>query len=147
MNPAQDWRAWLPYGEAFRFVDEVREVAPPDRIVTATDYGARPDMVAAHHIASAVPGVLLGEQAAQSAWLLGRHIGWHAPGDRILLGRLNCTFERVVAPGSLVEAEVLLTVVTPLTAGFRATLAVGDEVVAKVILAVRRFPDDDAATA
>lgn len=135
-----DWRDWLPYGEAFRFVDTIEAIALPRRLATRTDYLRHDTLVAAHGVAEAtVPGVLLAEQAAQSAWLLGRCSGWIEPGDRVLLGRLNCTFEVPAPRGARVLAEVELVHSTESEAGFRALLSSQSRRHAKIVLAVKRL--------
>ncbi|WP_018236252.1 hypothetical protein [Ensifer sp. BR816] len=138
---SEEWKTWLPYGEAFRFVDEVLELAPPDLIITSTSFAAHKKLVDAHGVAGGpvLPGVLLAEQAAQSAWLLGRRIGWLLPTDAALLGRLNCSFDAPVSARATVEAEVRPTIITTDSAGFRAILRVDGKYVAKVILAVKKY--------
>ena len=142
MTAATDlWVEWLPYGDSFRFVDEVVEIEMPRRLVSRTHFGRREALVQAHRIAAeiVVPGVLLAEQAAQSAFLLGRFNGWLGPQDAALLGRLNCTFERPVSADAVVEAEVAAQVQGGDLAGFRADLRVSGESVARIILAVKNL--------
>jgi hypothetical protein len=137
----ENWRDWFPYGNAFRFVDNIRLLGLPSRIVTETDYLRHSSLIEAHRVAAVavVPGVLLAEQAAQSAWLLGRCSGWLKAGDGAMLGRLNCTFE-LPAPASLpVTADVQGMVREGDTAGFRATLLSNGVQIGKVTMAVRRF--------
>lgn len=136
-----DWRTWLPYGEAFRFVDEIRALDLPRYISTETSYRRHEVLINDHRVAldPIIPGVLLAEQAAQSAWLLGRLSGWLLPGARVLLGRINCAFERIAPFGEPVVAEVYGSVTTSDSAGFRATLSSSGMVIGKVVLAVRRF--------
>lgn len=143
----EEWRNMLPYGEAFRFVDEMRRVEPPELLVTATAYGPRQALIGAHGVAgtAVVPGVLLGEQAAQTAWLLGWLGGWLKPGDRALLGRLNCIFETPVPGDAVVEAEVRALVRRGDTAGFRAAMRVDGREVAKITMAVKNLGPDVAA--
>lgn len=135
-----DWRDLLPYGDAFRFVDTIEAIELPRRLVTSTDYARHDALVAAHRVAEAtVPGVLLAEQAAQSAWLLGRYSGWIEHGDKVLLGRLNCTFEAPAPRGAHVLAEVELVNSTRSEAGFRALLGSNGLRNAKIILVVKRL--------
>jgi len=137
----ENWRDWFPYDDAFRFVDDIRLLSLPSRIVTETDYRRHTGLIEAHRVASlaVIPGVLLAEQSAQSAWLLGRCSGWLRAGDGAMLGRLNCTFE-LPAPASLpVTADVQSMVREGDTAGFRVTLLSNGVQVGKVTMAVRRF--------
>ena len=131
----------MPYGDAFRFVDEIRALELPDFVVTETDFRRHSALIGAHRVAGEpiVPGALLAEQAAQSAWLLGRLTGWLAPGARVFLGRINCTFEQIALVEKKVIAEVHGTIVATDTAGFRATLQSADRPIGKVVLAVRKF--------
>jgi len=140
-----DWLVGLPYGEAFRFVDEVISSDPPGQIVTRTNYATRASLIGAHGVAgeAVVPGVLLAEQAAQSAYLLGRSMGWLRAKDRALLGRLNCTFEWPVSDRASVEAHVTAQVVGSAVAGFRAELRVEGRVVARIVVAVKNLGPGD----
>ena len=137
-----DWRGALPYGDAFCFVDEILMSSDDEkRIVTRTDYATRGELIGAHQVAGevVVPGVLLAEQAAQSAFLLGRRMGWLGERDRALLGRLNCTFERAVDGQAQVEAHVRAQLVARDVAGFRAEIEVDGEVVGHIVLAVKNL--------
>lgn len=136
-----DWRTWLPYGNAFRFVDEVRSLTLPDIVVTEADFSRHGALIDAHLAAGepVIPGALLAEQAAQSAWLLGRLTGWLAPGSRVLLGRINCTFEQIAPVNKPVTAEVHGAIMTADTAGFRAILHSAERPIGKIVLAVRKF--------
>lgn len=136
-----NWRDWLPYDDAFRFVDDVRRLDLPTLIVTETDYRRHSSLIAAHRVAgiAVVPGVLLAEQAAQSAWLLGRCSGWLKVRDRAMLGRLNCTFDQPALADLPVTAEVRGMVREGDAAGFRATLNSNGMEIGKVVMAVRRL--------
>ena len=134
------WRDWLPYGDAFRFVDTIELLDLPRRLVTSADFSRHDELVAAHRIVEAtIPGVLLAEQAAQSAWLLGRCSGWFEEMDKVLLGRLNCTFEGSALRGATIQADVELVTSTATEAGFRAVLSTTGQHLAKVIIAVKRL--------
>jgi len=137
-NPTKShWRAWLPYGDDFRFVDEVSELEPPSRIVTSTDYGLRHKLIGTHRPSgeAVVPGVLLAEQAAQSALLLGHASGWLKADQAALLGRINCTFLSLVPLATIVQAEVTAAVEGPGIAAFRAKLHRGSDLIARIVLA------------
>ena len=136
-----DWRTWLPYGDSFRFVDEIRSLKLPDLVVTEADFSRHVALIDAHRAAGepVVPGALLAEQVAQSAWLLGRLTGWLAPGARVLLGRITCTFEQVAPVDKPVVAEVHGSIIAADAAGFRATLHSADKPIGRVVLAVRKL--------
>lgn len=134
------WREWLPYGEPFRFVDEILRLELPGLLISSAGYERHRRLIEAHRVAGTlvVPGVLLAEQAAQSAWLLGRCSGWLQEGDVAVLGRLNCVFHSSAPAASPVIATVRRVVQSTETVGFRATLESKDIEVATVTMAVRK---------
>lgn len=137
MKPPFNWRAAIPYGDGFVFVDAVLELQLPQRIVTSHEYREQGSLAGQHLVGGrgVVPGILLAEQAAQSALILGHASGWLKPGDVALLGRINCTFQSVVELPATVIAVVSAQVQGGGIAGFRADLRVGDSQVARIILA------------
>jgi acyl carrier protein/3-hydroxymyristoyl/3-hydroxydecanoyl-(acyl carrier protein) dehydratase len=135
----------LPYGDQFRFVDLIVS-AELNRIVTSTAWNAENLLVAAHfrdgpHV---VPGVLLAEQAAQSALLLANLRGLAAPGEAMFLAQLRCDFRAAAVP----PLTILTTVDFRATAlghfGFMATCSSGDLELARIKGIAAKKPDASA---
>jgi acyl carrier protein len=88
-----DIEKMLSYGTAFRFVDSVI-LFEKTRLITMMSWKLEHPIVKAHVIDGRhiVPGVLLAEQAAQSALLFARAKGFVARQDHLLLSQLRCDF-------------------------------------------------------
>jgi 3-hydroxymyristoyl/3-hydroxydecanoyl-(acyl carrier protein) dehydratase/acyl carrier protein len=106
-NLPEDLSAILPYGEDFRFIDSVISIEI-GRIVARTTWRENHPLIAAHfkdgpHV---VPGVLLAEQAAQSALLLARLRGLVGPTEHLLLHQIRCDFRAPALPPLTIETTV-----------------------------------------
>lgn len=124
---------WLPHGRAFRLVSEIvhRERG---ELATAKHWLADDRILSDHfrggpHV---VPGVLLAEQAAQTALLLAMLEGFARPRELLFLGSLRCEFPAPgYAPCSVV-ARVSLEAALGNHFGFRARCSVGEREVARI---------------
>lgn len=114
----------LKYGDEFRLVDETLEVDVDAGLITTSKvYRSDWDIVVAHTLATGpiVPGVLLIEQAAQSALLLCRY---REP-DAIAMPRLANVRATWNTPGMLdtpIHASVRVRDATSSTSSFEASI-------------------------
>jgi 3-hydroxymyristoyl/3-hydroxydecanoyl-(acyl carrier protein) dehydratase len=114
----------LKYGDEFRFVDETLQVDIRAGLITTSKvYRSDWDIVVAHTLATGpvVPGVLLIEQAAQSALLL---CSYREP-DAVARPRLANIRATWNAPGTLdtpIHAHVQVRVATASTSSFEASI-------------------------
>ena len=124
----------LSYGNEFRLVDETLEVDVGAGLITTSKvYRSDWDIVAAHTLATGpvVPGVLLIEQAAQSALLL--HL--HRERDAVAKPRLVNIRATWNAPGTLdtpIEAHVRVRDATPNTSSFEASIRCDERDIARI---------------
>jgi len=114
----------MPYGPDFLWVDEVLEQDGDRRIVTSKHYLANASIVRDHTPAGVtiVPGVILIEQAAQSALLLGLRSGHVVSGKAAFLGRVKADFIAPVVCPAQVEVDLVVSVLRAEAIGFAAKL-------------------------
>lgn len=122
----------LPYGDGFRFVDRVMELAD-DTVVTSKRYESSDPSIAAHKVGgeSVVPGVHLLEQAAQSALLLAMARESERAAMAYWLTKIDGQFHEPVRPPCEVVAETQVVRVQD-TFGFRTACRVSDTLVASI---------------
>lgn len=107
----------LPYGDDFRFIEEVR-LLQSQRIVCTMTWAINDPRIIAHfargpHI---VPGVLLAEQVSQSALLLAKVEKRLPTEGQVVLAQLRCDFLAPAVAPCLVESDV--TIQWPAAGGF-----------------------------
>jgi 3-hydroxymyristoyl/3-hydroxydecanoyl-(acyl carrier protein) dehydratase len=124
---------WLPHGRAFRLVSEI--VHRERGELATVKHWLADDRILSDHLPGGpyvIPGVLLAEQAAQSALLLAMLEGFARPRQLLLLGSLRCEFPAPgYAPCSVV-ARVSLEAAFENHFGFRARCLVGEQEVARI---------------
>lgn len=124
----------LKYGKEFHFVDETLLVDVEEGLIkTSKIYRSDWDIVMAHTLATGpiVPGVLLIEQAAQSALLLCCYRGPNFA-SKPRLANIRATWN---APGLLdtpIHAEVRVQGATSSTSSFEASIKCNDSTIARI---------------
>ncbi|MER8512913.1 hypothetical protein NKH47_08165 [Mesorhizobium sp. M1060] len=134
--------ALLPYGDGFRFVDQVVGLND-NSVVTRKRYGFSDPSIAAHQIGgkSVVPGVYLLEQAAQSALLLAMAREPERAVMAYWLAKIDGLFHAPVWPPCEVVAETQVVLVQD-SFGFRTACRIGQTLVASVKGVVARRPSE-----
>jgi 3-hydroxymyristoyl/3-hydroxydecanoyl-(acyl carrier protein) dehydratase len=123
----------LPYGTAFRLVEKVL-AHEAGGIVTTMTWSLENPMINAHFIdgAHVVPGVLLIEQIAQSALLLGQLEGFVSTGEHLALAQLRCDFRASVLAPVTTRAEVSFRAMSRGNFGFVGSCRDGEKEVARI---------------
>lgn len=133
MSELNDWLHRLPHGQAARVVSEIVEHRQ-GQIVTLMSWDSSNSLIAAHFPAGphVVPGVMLAEQVAQSALLLGMLDGLMLIDDLYMLGRLRSDFLRPALAPCAVRAVTVLTGRAGGQIGFQGECFVDDVLVARI---------------
>lgn len=138
--------ALLPYGSSFLFVDEV--ISHDQRhILTATHYQPSHPLIDAHFAGGTklVPGVLLVEQACQSALLLCRLLAGADARQPMVVGRIQAVFEAPARCPCRLQTEVSLAVVQPERVGFSAMVLLDKIEIARIKGAAAMLPASEIA--
>jgi acyl carrier protein/3-hydroxymyristoyl/3-hydroxydecanoyl-(acyl carrier protein) dehydratase len=108
-----------PYGDIFRFVGKVVS-HDANKILTEMEWSRENPLIAAHFQGgpAIVPGVLLGEQVVQSAWLLSQAEGLVSLDEKLVLAQLHCDFRAPAFAPATVQAEVSLSITVKGSFGF-----------------------------
>lgn len=125
--------AALPFGAAFRFVDQVISCDGAGRVVTATHYDTDRKVIAAHaSLGSLIPGSILIEQAAQTALLLALIRGDAAPDRLGVVGAIKARFERPVTAPAELWCELTVAYLQAPQLGFAAEISLDGKVITRV---------------
>lgn len=138
-------RQLLPYGPDFLFLDRVWSIEPGKSITTSMDYDGQSAILSSHFLdgPAIVPGVIMAEQACQSALLLALISRIIPAGHRFLIGRMQCTFEKPAFAACRLKSVIELELSLNEAVAFRAGLWLHEDSVAKIKAVARSVPAID----
>lgn len=137
-----DVASLLPHGPEFTFVSELLQHEPG--ALGSAKHWSHDDQILKSHFPRGprvVPGVLLCEQAAQTALLLAMLDQFVPPGETLLLASMRCEFPASAIAPCTVLAWVRTEAVILDRFGFQARCMVGHEEVARIRGIATRVPE------